>query len=104
MTHYRFATNKTIGGTLTPLVLNQLQAVVNLSTATEILFYFKKPDGTIIERIGDTLTDGVDGYAIYTFIDGDLDTAGLWRYWIKITAPSFILATDEQKTFMVRED
>jgi hypothetical protein len=103
MTHYEFVTDKTIGGTLTPLVLNQDDAVVNLSSATEILFRFEKPDGTRIDKVGAVLTSGVDGKALYTFVDGDLDQPGVWYYWLKITSPTWTLASD-RKSFKVRED
>lgn len=102
MTQYRFAVDKTIGGTLTPLLLNQSEEVVNISTATEILFRFEKPDGTIIDRIGSKLTAGLDGKALYTFADGDLDQVGVWYYWLRITSPTWTLATDEKKAFSVR--
>jgi len=104
MTDYLFVVDATIGGELTPLILNQDEEVVNLATATEILFRLEKPSGTIIERVGTTLTNGVDGYASYTLVTGDLDEAGVWYYWLKITAPSFTLATSEKKAFSVRDD
>jgi hypothetical protein len=92
------------GGTLTPLVLNQDNEIVPLTGGAVITFLFEKPEGTIIERIGTTLNTGSDGIAKYTFVAGDLDQAGLWYYWVKITTTTYSLKTDEKKTFFVRED
>ena len=102
MSTYGFVIDKTIGGVLKPLIKNQVEGVVNISTATEILFRLKKPDGTIIERTGTTYTDGTDGYAKYVLVENDLDQSGIWKYWIRITAPSFTLSTWVQKAFKVR--
>lgn len=92
------------GGVLTPLILNQDDEVVSLAGDVTITFRFEKPDGTIVDRVGTTLNGGSDGIAKYTFVVGDLDQAGLWYYWVKVTTTTFILETDEKKTFLVRED
>jgi hypothetical protein len=105
MTQYKFVVDATVGGTLTPLILNQLEVPVNLITATSIIFRFEKPDGvTIMERTGSLNTTGLDGVVKYTLIPNDLDQPGVWHYWVKIITPTWTMATSEKKAFTVRDD
>jgi len=101
---YKYAVDATVGGTLTPLILNQLEVPVNLITATSVLFRFEKPNGDVIERTGSLNTTGLDGIVKYTLIANDLDQPGIWHYWIKIITPTWIMATSEKKAFTVRDD
>ena len=65
-------------------VFTDLQAL-DVSSATEITFNFKKPGGTTVTKTkGDAeisfSTDGTDGKARYVVTSGFLDVAGKWMY------------------------
>ena len=52
---------------------------INVSTATDKTFYFRKPDGTKINRVAAFDSDGVDGKLKYIIVDGDIETVGKWQ-------------------------
>jgi len=97
-----FNVDTTIGATLIPTLYDNDDVVKDLSSCTEILFKFQKPDGSVVEKTGGFNTNGVDGKCLYTFVAGDLDQTGVWYYWLKLTSPTFIVATNERKPFSVR--
>lgn len=61
---------------------------VDLSSASTYTITFRKPDGSTATKDLSFGTDGSDGVVTYTFIDGDLDQAGLWTYQVSILLPS----------------
>jgi acyl-CoA-binding protein len=54
-------------------------AVVDISTATDLKIYFRKPDSTTLTKTGVLYTDGTDGKMVYTTIAGDLDLVGNYK-------------------------
>lgn len=67
--------------------------VEDLSTATTIDFLFQKPDGSVVTRTGEFLTDGVDGVVVYRTNITDLDQSGSWKYQVHL-----IYSENEQYT------
>lgn len=67
------------------------QAVVDLSSQSAMVFNFKKPDGTIVQKTPVFTTDGTDGQVEYTTVSGDIDQAGQWFLQgnVTITAGQF---------------
>lgn len=51
---------------------------VDLSTATTIQYFIKKPDNTIITVNATLYTDGTDGKIYYTTISSTLDQSGYY--------------------------
>ena len=54
-------------------------SVVDISSASSLSIYIKKPDGTILTRTGVLETDGTDGKMYYITVAGDLDKAGNYK-------------------------
>lgn len=74
-----------VGDTSTIIVtLTEDGVFTDVSAATTINFFFQKPDGTKITRVGSFLTDGTDGKVRYKFLTTDLDVAGPWRVQVQI--------------------
>jgi len=61
---------------------------VDLSSATEILFIFRKPDGTTLEVDGLLYTDGTDGIVYYNTVAGDIDQSGMYKLQVRVTISS----------------
>jgi hypothetical protein len=70
--------------------------ILDVSTASERIIYFKKPNnGPIIGPF--TLSvpgGGTDGIVTYAFAEGDLDAEGNWTYQVYITLESGIKHSD----------
>lgn len=69
-------------------IYDESSGIVDLSSATSLLFNFVKPDSTLITKTGSLYTDGTDGIVQYTTVSGDLDTAGNWRLQVLTTFSS----------------
>lgn len=53
--------------------------VVDISSASSLSIFIKKPNGTILSRAGTLETDGTDGKMYYITVVGDLDQAGVHK-------------------------
>lgn len=53
--------------------------VVDISTATSLLIWFAKADGSTMEKTATLVNSGTDGLMEYVTVDGDLDQAGPWK-------------------------
>ena len=62
--------------------------VVDLSSATSLSIFIKKPDGTILTRVGVLETDGTDGKMYYITLTGELDAAGGYKIQGLVVIPS----------------
>jgi hypothetical protein len=61
---------------------------VDVSGQTAMVFNFKKPDGTIVQKTPTFTTDGTDGQIQYTTIAADIDASGKWFLQGNVTIPS----------------
>lgn len=61
-------------------VKDQDKAVVDMSEATTITIYYKKPDGTVISKTGTLVTDGTDGKIQVFLLDSDLTDEGHYKW------------------------
>lgn len=68
-------------GTVIRITVKEGTAPLDISTATGLTLYLRKPDTdqTILERDAMLTTDGTDGKLEYTTVSDDLDTPGMWR-------------------------
>lgn len=82
------------GTVFTVTVRDQDNIIVNLAGAS-LSFVFLKPDGTSITRSGSLATDGSDGKAEYTVVDGDIDMDGVWSVQLSIVFPSGLWHTTD---------
>jgi hypothetical protein len=62
--------------------------VANISDATVLTFYFRRPDSTTFARSASFTTDGSNGQIQYATVDGDLNVAGTWAIQAYISTPS----------------
>lgn len=70
-------------------VLNKRGQPVDVSALSGgIIFNFKKPDGTQIERSGSIVGDGTDGIVTYRTISGDIDLHGSWKLQVFLNTSS----------------
>ncbi len=68
-----------IGTIFTVTIVDQDDAVVDISLYSPKQLIFTKPDGTRVEQTASFTTDGTDGKIQYTSESGDLDQPGLWQ-------------------------
>lgn len=88
-------------GTKLLVAVTDCGTVVDISTASTVAIYIKKPDGTILSRSGTLDTDGTDGKMYYTTQAGDIDVAGLYKIQGKVTFPSGASYHTSTATFRV---
>lgn len=62
--------------------------VVDISSAISLSIFIKKPNGTILTRVGTLETDGTDGKMYYITVSGDLDKAGSYKIQGQVVLPS----------------
>ena len=62
--------------------------IVDLSSALALDVYIRKPNDTILSRIGTLETDGTDGKLYYIIVAGDIDEAGMYKLQCRITLPN----------------
>lgn len=62
--------------------------VVDISSAISLSIFIKKPNGTILTRVGVLETDGTDGKMYYITVAGDLDKAGSYKIQGQVILPS----------------
>lgn len=63
-------------------------SIVDISSASSLSIYIKKPSGTILTRTGVLETDGTDGKMYYITVAGDLDAAGNYKIQGKVVLPA----------------
>ena len=66
-------------GTKLLVTITDNDAIVNISSASSLYIFIKKPDGSILTRSGTFETNGTDGKMYYTTVSGDIDTAGSYK-------------------------
>jgi hypothetical protein len=62
--------------------------VVDISSASSLSIFIKKPNGTILTRVGTLETDGTDGKMYYITVSGDLDVAGNYKIQGQVVLPT----------------
>lgn len=63
------------------VTMQENDAALNVSSATALRIYLKKPDGTIVENTATLYTDGSDGTIEYkTALSSELDQRGKWQF------------------------
>ena len=72
-------------GTKLLVTITDNDAIVNISSATSLSIFIKKPDGSILTRSGTFETNGTDGKMYYATVSGDIDTAGSYKLQGRVT-------------------
>ena len=63
-------------------------SVVDISSASSLSIFIRKPNGTILTRTGVLETDGTDGKMYYITVSGDLDKAGNYTIQGQVVLPA----------------
>jgi hypothetical protein len=61
---------------------------LDISTATNTMFTFRKNDGTTIVKTAIFTGNGGDGKLQYTTIGGDMNQSGFWSVQAKVVMPA----------------
>jgi hypothetical protein len=77
-------------------------APLDISSATTLEFWTRKPDATVATWTASFVTDGTDGRIEYITQSGDLDTAGTWILEARIAGGGQDFRTITQPQFRVR--
>lgn len=76
-------------GTKLVLTVEENSQAKDISGATTKVFRFLKPGSTsYVEKTAEFELDGSDGQLSYTFVDGDIDVAGVWRVQAYVVTPT----------------
>lgn len=66
-------------GTKLLVTITDNDVVVDISSASTLSIFIKKPDGSILTRSGTLETNGTDGKMYYITVSGDINTAGSYK-------------------------
>ena len=72
-------------GTKLLVTITDNDVVVDISSASILSIFIKKPDGSILTRSGTLETNGTDGKMYYITVSGDINTAGLYKLQGRVT-------------------
>lgn len=61
---------------------------VDVSGQSDMDFFFKKPDDTVLQRTPTFTDDGVDGEIEYAMLTAELNLVGTWTLQAEIVLPS----------------
>ena len=75
-------------GTKLLLTVTDDGTAVDISSASSLSVFIRKPDGTVLTRTGTLNTTGTDGKMYYITLAGDLDAAGHYKIQGKVILPS----------------
>jgi hypothetical protein len=82
-------------------ILDENKAVVNVASATTKSIIFRKPSGSKVVKSASFVTDGRDGYIMYTATSGDINEKGLWKIQGQVAFGSNVLNSSTVGTFKV---
>jgi hypothetical protein len=77
-------------GTRIILVVEEEGEPLDISTATNLQYEFTRPDGTVLTVSAGFETDGEDGRLLYTTVNGNINTVGLWKVRASFTMGSWV--------------
>jgi len=75
-------------GTVFTLTIKDMNAIIDISSATTLDLFLRKPSGKTLSRVCALATNGKDGKLKYTTIAGDMDEDGNWEIQAKVVLPS----------------
>ena len=81
-------------GTIFEITVLDGTTPLDISAATEMKIFLRRPSDTVVSDDATHTTDGTDGKMEYTSQSGDVDEPGLWRIQGKIIIPEGTFYTD----------
>ncbi len=78
-------------GTSIRIRVQEDNADIDISTATDMQIFLKKPSGTTETKTGSFVTDGTDALMHYVSVSGDIDEVGTWKAqgWVSLPQGDF---------------
>lgn len=77
-----------IGIPITVTVIDTLGAAIDLTDATVTKLIFKRPDGTIVEKVATIVQPPTLGKLQYVTLAGDLTPSGTWQCQAYVVKPT----------------
>lgn len=90
-----------IGTSFELAIVDQDNAVIDVSTVTTKEIKFRKPDGTVLTKAATFLNTGADGIIKYVSVANDLDIEGSWDIQARVIFPGGSTWHSEVKPFQV---
>jgi hypothetical protein len=84
-------------GTIFEVTLQDGDAIVDISAASEMYILFEKADGTTLTKTAVHKTDGTDGILQYVTILDDLTPVGNWKVQAHVVLPTGSWKSDISK-------
>ena len=91
-----------VGTVITVAVQDEDEEVLDISDATALTLYLRKPNRTYLTKTPTLYTDGTDGMVTYTSISGDWSVSGTWGVEVKVTFGTTVY-NSSIGTFAVKE-
>ncbi len=78
-------------GTSIRIKIQEDNVDIDVSTATSMQIFLKKPSGTTTTKTASFFTDGTDALIEYVSVSGDIDEIGTWKIqgWVSLPAGDF---------------
>lgn len=94
-----------VGTQLVVEIIDETEATVNVSAATSLQIFLKKPgtNGTVLTKTAVLDSSGGDGLIRYDSVSGDLDTAGTWKIQGRVTLAGKTWSSAERE-FLVKNN
>lgn len=72
-------------------------AAVDISLASALQFYFRRPDDSSFARTGSFTSNGSDGKVYYVTQSDEINQVGIWEYQLYVTLSGGVLHTEMGK-------
>lgn len=91
-----------VGTALVGIIVDQCGDVVDVSAATGITVFLKRPgsNGTVLTKTGVLDTTGTDGKIRYNTIAGDFSVAGIYRVQFRVTISGATWSSRENEFYV----
>lgn len=81
-------------GTELLATIQDRNGIVDLSSATTVLFFLQAPSGNVKTVAPDVVDSGTGGQLSYIVIQDDIDEVGEWTWQARVTISSGTFSTD----------
>jgi hypothetical protein len=90
-------------GTIIRRTIYDKKTILNLANVMEVLFRFRKPDGTTFDKVGSVNGLPANGQVQTVMQEGEIDQDGAWNFQVIVTFPASKFHSDVG-TFLVKDN